>query len=183
MLNLALVQIREALAQVPYIARINNQDDYVRALELMDELVDDYDTNKQLIELLATSIERWEDGAYEFANFNKAVASVEPGIAALMNRRQFPRHLKTLNGLTISYQILSAAAASITELKRNPMGTLKKCHGSAVAIRNRNEPVFYCVPPELFAYYVELADDAELNRIADERIASLDRVNVLLDEL
>jgi len=83
MLNLALVQIREALAQVPYIARINHQDDYERALTLMDELVDDYDTNKQLIELLATSIERWEDGAYEFADLNKAVAGIEPGIAAL----------------------------------------------------------------------------------------------------
>ena len=47
MLNHALVQIREALVQVPYIAHINNQDDYERALELMDELVDDYDTNKQ----------------------------------------------------------------------------------------------------------------------------------------
>jgi HTH-type transcriptional regulator/antitoxin HigA len=77
MLNLALVQIREALAQVPYIARINNEDDYVRALKLMDELVDDYDTNKQLIELLETSIERWEDGANEFADFNKAVAGGE----------------------------------------------------------------------------------------------------------
>ena len=47
MLNPALVQIREALAQVPYIAHITNRDDYERALELMDELVDDYDTNKQ----------------------------------------------------------------------------------------------------------------------------------------
>ncbi|HDX8593288.1 TPA: hypothetical protein RQN76_004152 [Aeromonas dhakensis] len=83
MLNPALVQIREALAQVPYIAHINNQDDYERALELMDELVDDYDTNEQLIELLATSIGRWEDGADEFADFNKALACVEPGIAVL----------------------------------------------------------------------------------------------------
>ena len=47
MLSLVLVQMREALAQVPYIVHINNQDDYERALELMDELVDDYDTNKQ----------------------------------------------------------------------------------------------------------------------------------------
>jgi antitoxin StbD len=39
------------------------------------------------------------------------------------------------------------------------------------------------VPPKLFAYYVELAEDAELNRIADERIASLDRVSVSLDDL
>ncbi|HDN9015883.1 TPA: transcriptional regulator [Aeromonas salmonicida] len=83
MLNLALVQIREALAQVPYITQINNQDDYERALELMDELVDDYDANKQLVELLATSIEHWEDKADEFAEFNKAVADVEPGIAVL----------------------------------------------------------------------------------------------------
>ncbi|MER0434108.1 hypothetical protein ABR859_21265 [Aeromonas caviae] len=37
MLNPALVQIREALAQVPYIAHITNRDDYERALELMDE--------------------------------------------------------------------------------------------------------------------------------------------------
>lgn len=46
-------------------------------------MVDDYDTNKQLIELLETSIERWEDGADEFADFNKALACVEPGIAVL----------------------------------------------------------------------------------------------------
>ena len=83
----------------------------------------------------------------------------------------------------MSYQILSDTVASITELKRNPMGTLKRGKGSAVAIFNRNVPVFYCVPPELFAYYVELAEDAELNRIADERIASLNRVNVSLDDL
>ena len=83
MLNPALVQIREALAQVPYIAHINNQDDYERALRLMDELIDDYDTNNQLIELLATSIERWEDVADEFTDFNKVVADIEPGIAVL----------------------------------------------------------------------------------------------------
>lgn len=50
----------------------------------------------------------------------------------------------------MSYPILSAPAASITELKRNPMGTVKKGNGSAVAILKRNEPAFYCVPPELF---------------------------------
>ncbi|HDO1318121.1 hypothetical protein [Aeromonas veronii] len=83
MLNPVLVKIREGLAQVPYIVHIDNQDDYEQALELMDELVDDYDTNKQLIELLETSIERWEDEADEFADFNKAFACVEQGIAAL----------------------------------------------------------------------------------------------------
>jgi antitoxin StbD len=83
----------------------------------------------------------------------------------------------------MSYQILSATAASITELKRNPMSTVKKGDGSAVAILKRNEPAFYCVPPDLYAYYVELAEDAELNRIADERLTLPDRTYVSLDDL
>lgn len=83
----------------------------------------------------------------------------------------------------MSYQILSATAASITELKRNPMGTLRDGDGDAVAILNRNEPAFYCVPPELYAYYLELAEDADLNRIADERLAKPDFVSVKLDDL
>lgn len=83
----------------------------------------------------------------------------------------------------MSYQILSATAASITELKRNPMGTLRDGEGDAVAILNRNEPAFYCVPPALYAYYLELAEDAELNRIADERLEKSDFVSVSLDDL
>ncbi|WP_068978996.1 MULTISPECIES: type II toxin-antitoxin system Phd/YefM family antitoxin [Aeromonas] len=83
----------------------------------------------------------------------------------------------------MSYQIFSATTASITEFKRNPMGTLKKGNGSTIAILNRNEPAFYCVPPNLFAYYVELAEDAELNQIVDERLSSLERVSISLDDL
>jgi antitoxin StbD len=83
----------------------------------------------------------------------------------------------------MSYQILSVTTASITELKRNPIGILKEGNGSAVAILNHNKPAFYCVPPDLFAYYVELAEDAELNRIADERMDSPDMVNVSLNDL
>ena len=52
---------------------------------------------------------------------------------------------------------------------KNPMGTVAEGEGDAVAILNRNEPAFYCVPPELYAYYRELAEDAELNAIADEK--------------
>ena len=63
MLSPAFVQIRDALAQAPFVARIETQDDYERALELMDQLVEDYDDN----EVLAVSIERWEDQAAESA--------------------------------------------------------------------------------------------------------------------
>lgn len=83
----------------------------------------------------------------------------------------------------MTYQILTTTAASITDLKRNPMGTVAEGEGSAVAILNRNEPAFYCVPPDLYAYYRELAEDAELNAVADERMKDLDPVGVKLDDL
>ncbi|MBC8951457.1 type II toxin-antitoxin system Phd/YefM family antitoxin [Xenorhabdus sp. PB62.4] len=83
----------------------------------------------------------------------------------------------------MSYQILTTTAASITDLKRNPMGTVADGEGGAVAILNRNEPAFYCVPPELYAYYLELAEDAELNHIADERMKAPEFVSVNLDDL
>jgi|SRR5690554_767551 len=83
MLSPAFVEIREALAQVPFVAHIEAEEDYERALELMDQLVDDYDANKLLIEILAVSIERWEDQAPEFSDFNAAVDETDRGIAVL----------------------------------------------------------------------------------------------------
>jgi len=83
----------------------------------------------------------------------------------------------------MAYHILTEIVASITDLKRNPMGTIADGEGEAVAILNRNQPAFYCVPPRLYAYYRELAEDAELNRIADERMKNPEFVSVNLDDL
>lgn len=83
----------------------------------------------------------------------------------------------------MTFQILTNTAASITDLKRNPMGTVAEGEGNAVAILNRNEPAFYCVPPALYTYYRDLAEDAELNTIADERMNNPDFVSVTLDDL
>ncbi|MGX5056231.1 type II toxin-antitoxin system Phd/YefM family antitoxin [Enterobacter asburiae] len=83
----------------------------------------------------------------------------------------------------MTYQILTNIAASITDLKRNPMGIVAEGEGNAVAILNRNEPAFYCVPPELYAYYRDLAEDAQLNAVADERMKQPDIVSVNLDDL
>ncbi|EBW7114478.1 plasmid stabilization protein [Salmonella enterica subsp. enterica serovar Telelkebir] len=62
----------------------------------------------------------------------------------------------------MAYRILTPTAASITDLKRNPTGTVAEGKGDAVAILNRNEPAFYCVPPELFEYYVNLDKSAKI---------------------
>ena len=67
------------------------------------------------------------------------------------------------------HQILSETAASISELKRNPMGTVAAGEGFPVAILNRNEPAFYCVPARAFESMMDRLEDLELNAVADAR--------------
>ena len=81
------------------------------------------------------------------------------------------------------HHILTQQAASITDLKRDPMGIAQASEDGAVAILNRNQPAFYCVTPALFAYFQELAEDAELGRIAQERKADGDFVAVNINDL
>ena len=82
----------------------------------------------------------------------------------------------------MTHHILSETAASISELKRNPMGTVAAGEGFPVAILNRNEPAFYCVPAKVFEAMMERLEDLELNAIADAR-KSQKRVKVSIDEL
>lgn len=69
----------------------------------------------------------------------------------------------------MTHQILSETAASISELKRNPMGTVAAGEGFPVAILNRNEPAFYCVPAAWFGAMMAQLEDIELNQIANAR--------------
>ena len=59
-----------------YIAHIENDVEYAQAFALMDELIEDYEANGPLIEILAHSIEIWEDESEEFAEFNARVAKL-----------------------------------------------------------------------------------------------------------
>ncbi|NDA45750.1 MAG: type II toxin-antitoxin system Phd/YefM family antitoxin [Alphaproteobacteria bacterium] len=82
----------------------------------------------------------------------------------------------------MAHQILASTSASVSELKKNPMGTVAAGEGSPVAILNRNAPVFYCVPAKAYAAMLERLEDLELNAIADARQGQ--RVHkVTLDEL
>jgi antitoxin StbD len=78
--------------------------------------------------------------------------------------------------------IFAAMMASISELKKNPMGTLAAGEGAPIAILNRNEPVFYCVPAKVFEAMMDRLEDVELNAIADAR-ADEAVVKVTLDDL
>ena len=84
----------------------------------------------------------------------------------------------------MAHAILASTTASITELKKNPMATVAAGDGFPVAILNRNEPIFYCVPARAYEALMEKLEDAELNELADARMKDGKRpVKVKLDEL
>lgn len=62
----------------------------------------------------------------------------------------------------MTFSVLADVAASVTDLKRDPMGTIREGGGETVVILNRNEPAFYAVPPDLYEAMLELIDDLSL---------------------
>lgn len=70
-------------ADAAFITHIRNHKEYEEALLLMEELIEDYDYNRALIEILSRSIEHWENEAPAFKSFNKRVKSLESSGALL----------------------------------------------------------------------------------------------------
>ncbi len=69
----------------------------------------------------------------------------------------------------MAHKIHATTTVSVSELKRNPMGAVAAGDGFPVAILNRNEPVFYCVPAKAWEAMLERLEDLELNAVADAR--------------
>lgn len=80
------------------------------------------------------------------------------------------------------HTVLAETTASVSELKRDPMGTVAAGEGSPVAILNRNEPAFYCVPAKAYEALLNRLEDLELNAIADARQGQAE-IEVSLDDL
>lgn len=70
----------------------------------------------------------------------------------------------------MTHRVLVETTASVSELKRNPMATVAAGEGLPVAILNRNEPAFYCVPASAYEALMERLEDLELNAIAEARL-------------
>ncbi|MGK0440289.1 MAG: antitoxin StbD [Pseudohongiellaceae bacterium] len=66
-------------------------------------------------------------------------------------------------------RILTEAAASISELKANPMKVAMSAAGEPIAVLNRNEPAFYCVPAETYELLMDKMEDLELIALAEDR--------------
>ncbi len=81
-------------------------------------------------------------------------------------------------------RVLTEMAVSISEYKKNPMATVAAGEGMAVAVLNRNEPGFYCVPARAFEELMDLVEALVLGRITDARLADgQEPLRVSLDAL
>lgn len=85
-------------------------------------------------------------------------------------------------GNAMTHQILTEIAASISELKANPMKVVASGEGMPVAVLNRNEPAFYCVPAKAYEAMMDLIEDKELLEIVKSRMEE-ESVRVTLDDL
>ena len=87
-----------------------------------------------------------------------------------------------IGSIIMASVILAETSASVSELKKNPMATVAAGEGFPVAILNRNEPAFYCVPAKSWEALMDKLEDIELNAIADAR-RNQREIAVKLDEL
>jgi len=65
--------------------------------------------------------------------------------------------------------ILADNSTSISELKKNPMAVVDQADGFPVAVLNRNQPVFYCVPADAYELLMDKLEDIELAQLVEER--------------
>jgi antitoxin StbD len=82
----------------------------------------------------------------------------------------------------MTYNILTNLVASITDLKKHPMQTVESAKGESLAILNRNQPVFYCVPPKMYEAMMDALEDIELADVVRER-ENEEELEVSLDDL
>ena len=82
------VQAMKSLAQqitqaMPWVQGIDSDQQYDELLALMDELVEDYDANHVLIDLLFPVLQEYEETAERFKTFNQRIEALDPGVAML----------------------------------------------------------------------------------------------------
>lgn len=134
----------ELFSMAGFVSHIKDDEEYHQALELMEELIEEYDLYKPLIEVLSVSIERWEDEADEFADFNKKIASLDDGVA-------------TLRTIMDQYQIKAddlkdiIGSKSLVSMILNGSRKLTKEHIQALSNRFNISPALFFKQPNLSA--------------------------------
>ncbi|MFW7525164.1 type II toxin-antitoxin system Phd/YefM family antitoxin [Vibrio ostreicida] len=78
--------------------------------------------------------------------------------------------------------ILADNSTSISELKKNPMAVIEQADGFPVAVLNRNQPAFYCVPADAYEMLMDKLEDIEFAQLVKEREHS-EEIEINIDDL
>ena len=80
----AIKEKANALFEVaPYISSISSEVEYREAQELIEDLFEEYDQNRHLIDLVVAAIEEWESNSSAFSEFNARISGLG-GVDALV---------------------------------------------------------------------------------------------------
>lgn len=127
------LKANDLFSEASYISEIHNNAEFLQALELMEELIEDYDKQRPLIEMLSASIERWENTADEFSEFNQRIEALD-GVATL-------KLLMEQHGLSIanvpeigSNTLVSKVLNGKRNLTKNHIEALSKRFGVSPAL-------------------------------------------------
>jgi len=129
-------QAKSLFSSAGFLTHIHDEEDYESALALMDELIEDYDEQKPLIELLSLTIERWENESEEFSEFNANIESLDSGVSVL-------RVLMDQNKLNTTDFKNEIGGKSMVSMILNKKRNLSLEHIKALSNR-------FGVPPQLF---------------------------------
>lgn len=80
------------------------------------------------------------------------------------------------------YTVLADVTTSISELKKNPMAVVEQGEGFPVAVLNRNQPAFYCVPAAAYEALMDKLEDMELGLLVEAR-RNQEEIAVDIDEI
>lgn len=122
--------------QASFVVEIANDDEYNQALELMDELVDDYDNQIVLIELLSKSIGRWEDVSTDFSAFNHRIADGDTAVSVL-------RTLMEQHGLGVDDLPEIGSKSLVSKILNQRDRQLTKQHIEALSQRFNISPALF----------------------------------------
>ncbi|SFU88824.1 helix-turn-helix domain-containing protein [Halomonas korlensis] len=73
----SIEDVKSVFRTVPFLTHIRTEQEYQDALALVDELIEDVDSNVALIERLSDVIEEWENTDPDFVEFNAGVAALD----------------------------------------------------------------------------------------------------------
>lgn len=73
----------EVASVMPWIHGIADHQQYEELIALMDKLVEDYEANETLIDMLFPVLHQYEEEAEHFRAFNERVDGIEPSVSML----------------------------------------------------------------------------------------------------